>query len=407
VSVKLPSYEEIKELIKKEVGLDDAQIEKEIERVREKYQGFIKTKDMCAFLLAKELNVELKLETVAPSTKRASFKAVLEGNIDSNFDLEGVIGGMSHLQTSKGVNVLAFTLVDPSGCIEGRAYGESVIKQWEDQNIKFGDAVLLKNVKLFRTPKNETIITMHSWSGVDKLDKNVDINQMTKDAAEDYIGDGEFTKVAGVCVDVRHSPYVGCPTCKVKAPVDVKEGDRYTCERCKAEVSAVTYTWKRAIITDGSSQVCASFNPSFLNMSMESVGMPMKIYGIYNAQRKEIDVTYYEVVGSEEKLVKPYEDYFKPQPQPQQEPEKSTAPKEPEPQPESPKKVKPQRVEELKRAVVELVKTYETLPKKAPAMLLKAKNSDLTEEDANNIVQSLISEGVLIEENGKLKLRAE
>lgn len=297
--IRLPSEENIIEMIEADTGKDKNEIVKKIDSVLSNFGDMIKTRQLGAFRVAQEMGVRIK-----PSRKTSSDKFFTIGEIDkTNEQFVNFIGYLIK-NRGKGKSGYSYMLGDKTGSISFRA--------WEDNDripdgLVSGQAVSLVNVKVYDGNKYRSISTT-KHSEVRAANEAPHYTTVFKNPLKDEAIDGDVVVVNGVVLDIDVFGYSACPDhfCKV-------DSEGY-CDRCGEVVNEFTAEFGKLEISDGSAQIRITITPSDMKEIEidDYFGMTLSVIGkmkIDNEGRESVNSFNIEKIGAEK--VKEFSKYFR------------------------------------------------------------------------------------------------
>lgn len=275
--MEVPEYEETKKKLMED-GMEEDEIEEELEKLSEQYDGMVSAKPVLADILAKQRGVVRSKRPSGGSKSEGTptevtIKEMQEMEEDEYVILKGFVVQRDLSETKNGDEMSFITVVDETGSCRGTVFGEAS----EDWLYEFGQAVVLEGdtYKGTRGPNKMGISTWNDPRVIseEKLDYSLDDSVQKKIDELDEVEDGEFIMVDGLCSDEFINEYEGCQNCRAKM------------ENCNCEGKFGTKTYRFDKVTlmtaDGEYSVGAQAGPTVdvpEDMHLDFV----KVYGIYN-----------------------------------------------------------------------------------------------------------------------------
>jgi len=250
--------------------------------VKEKYPSrpeLANNERLALFLFAFSNGIEFRVKTPLPAAEPKKIAELEVGQ--KNVEVLGYAVGIAERPTAKGTRQIIFTLVDDTGHVHSRVWGENALAMWEEAGIKEGDPILVTGAVVDELQvSGKTLKIFGQYVEVTKLDKD-EINlpplEEIGKAKISEVEEGKFVQVDGVVIRADVRTYVGCPECDSKLPCDL--GESITCERCGSEVIATEREWKLLVVSDDTGEIGARVPPGV--KSDVTIGDIVRLMGIY------------------------------------------------------------------------------------------------------------------------------
>lgn len=303
----LPAFEDIVKTIADKLGRPADEIQKEVMIFGESLmEPFPKDPQLWAAIFAQQKGIQITVKLPKGFVKGESVGLVKISDItpdSSRFDLNAyVVRLWDTLTVSARTHAKALWLLDDTGFIQSRVWGEDANKMWDKLGIKNGDLIHIGNANTFQ-PSDEAplFVGIGNYSTVEKTTPEavgiMTLDSLTKTKIADIDG-VRFAAITGVLLGVEPTrTYNGCPKCMTS--VEEQKDGKFFCNKCGNMVRPVEYTWHTAIVTDGS-DVSIDISPTdkktlgdFERLRFE----PVKIYGICDG--KSVDLGFYEEAARE------------------------------------------------------------------------------------------------------------
>jgi len=298
MSSGIPQYAEIEKLLIESGKIKKAEIPKELEKIREAFQGFIQSKNVLAFQLAKRLGIEISL---FPKVESVTLSRLPKAPTDDYFNVVGYAVQIRAGTTKNKKKKLDVTLVDETGYVQGTAYGEA-LKAFETSGVVRGDLIEISNARV------------EFWrDGVPRLalfGNNVSVSKamntlkpLSEFAAKDELSGlgNEYYVLTAFCHGVRFRKYFGCPVCMKKV-----EGGMIgaTSPCCNASITEHVWQTLSLVSSDGLSGVNVLLAPKLTEDKDEDyyVDKVVRAEGIYSTKDKELKAIAIDVVPLDKKF---------------------------------------------------------------------------------------------------------
>lgn len=313
-------YKDIIKKIKEETSATDADIEKHVEDIKKRFGTIIKT-DYFLYHLVAEISYGLKMPKLTSITSTQADKKPVKFKLkDFTKDrasklvkskqpicVEGFVFNKVKTPTRKGGEKYNFILVSESGTAMGLTAGDSATQLWEDVNIKTGDYIEIDNCSIFMpTEKSSPKLSVSQYSVITKQDTDKTMDKVIPNISENFAEDGSLVVTEGFVTDEQlGKKYQGCSKCTSK--METKEGKLLAkCKKCDG-TDVIELFGKRINVFDGSVHAICNFPPGVVRkLDEELLRKLIRLYGTWDAVRKEIRYVKYEILdGVEAKKATP------------------------------------------------------------------------------------------------------
>ncbi|MHA1881556.1 MAG: hypothetical protein ACTSUO_00730 [Candidatus Thorarchaeota archaeon] len=355
--MKLPTYAEILEILKKETGMSIDEIEKKVQQIREEYGEFCKSNSLAAFMLAYRLGINLSgIPGVADTYIKTRDVAALESDY---YDIKGYLFRAGPYR---------FHIVDKWGCLP--------VRTWANTEEFDGKFVEVKNLYLRRVRDN-VYANLYESGEIAEIEPEYDLNECIK-STDEPLSNGDVVLVSGLVLKERIREYDGCPLHSTKL-----DENNY-CRSCGQVIEPERLKWVRGTISDGSSIFRFEISPDFrIDSILNKLVQMICVWREDDKVLRAIGVKVVDILGKADssslckgakkpetnsepsKEADTYNDTFGPSKSAQNGSEAHEKPKE---EAKKPKKVK---FSQIKKYLSELMELYEVLPSNAVIKFLK------------------------------------
>lgn len=284
--MRIPSYQEIEKVLLESGKITKEVLPAELQKIRENYQGFVQSKDVLAYLLAKKLEIEI---SALPRVESLSISRLPKTSSGDYFNLTGYLVDVREVSTRKQTKAIKFLLVDETGYITGSIYGNAVA-DFENKGIKKGDLVDITNARVEIGKDNVARLNLFG----DAVDVSKTMNKLkplTDFASQeelDALTDAYYI-VTGLCYAIKVRTYNGCSACMRSCKDGGEIGTSSSC--CAAPIRECKWVNLSLISSDGLSGVDVTISPklveSFANENVFSDKI-VRAEGIYSTRDKTI-----------------------------------------------------------------------------------------------------------------------
>ena len=280
----LPEKDYMLSELAKRLKLKESTVLKKAKKyMKEKYPDrpeLAKDDRLALFMFALSNGIEFRVRTPLPAAEPKKIAELEVGQ--KNVEVLGYVVGIAERPTAKGTRQIIFTLVDDTGYVHTRVWGENALKMWEEVGVEEGDPILITGAVVDELQASgKTLKILGQYVEVVKLEKDeVDLPPLEEigKAKIAELEDNTFVQIEGLVVRADVRSYVGCPECDSKLPCDV--GEAVTCERCGSDVVATERQWMLLVVSDTTGDVGVRVPPG-LNANV-AIGDIIRVMGIYS-----------------------------------------------------------------------------------------------------------------------------
>ncbi len=263
------------------LGIDEEEAKKRAKKfMEERYPEFAGNTRLALFMYALSRGIEfpVRLPVVPAESKKV---AQLEVG-DQNVEVAGYAVGITRRPTTRGTEQIIFTLVDDTGHVHARVWGENAMRIWEMAKINEGDAVHISGavVDTLQQSGEKFLKIFGQYVEISKIDANdaelPPLEEIGRCRVSE-LEEGRFAQIRGIVVRVRPRRYIGCPECDARLAVDA--GTVTQCPKCGNEVVAAEREWCTMAVADDTGEVAVRVPPG---VRLESdIGDVVHLMGIF------------------------------------------------------------------------------------------------------------------------------
>lgn len=280
----IPSYQEILSKIVTTKKMSEQKAKELIEKKKKDLGGFVESDATAAWLVAKDLKVELPVISVGKTTwEMVQIRDVLTKYIDGGrFGVKGYLIARRGIEKEDGKQYKFVRIIDETGSIEIMIF-KSAFDKWE--SIKLNDLVEVTNVSV--RPKSK--YSFGDFSGIEKIndDKFPRLETMLKDILNEPKPTVDiYCRAEGLIIDLVN--YECCMTC-------LKKIANCKCDKDKQE--HVSDRWNSMILSNGKENYLkAQWMPSKPKIDTTGfMGSFISVVGEYNAKYDNMTIDSYVV----------------------------------------------------------------------------------------------------------------